>query len=222
MKDNTKVIISIVLVALIIVLVGGGTYAYWQWQSNTTQQTNITVTIPSQGNITMKIDGGGDITTKTLAPAQCTNTTYAIQRKVKVTAENGTSTPMKGTIALNVAALTAAQGTLNSTNKASIKYALVSTDATQYAATGFSKTGDACATSAAASGTFGSVSTGGTITLINNLSIVANNTTTAYYELYLWIDKGYTGATTTGTSITDPLQDLTIRLTWTGSMTNQV
>ena len=130
---------------------------------------------------------------------------------------------MTGTIGLNIAALTAAQGTLNSTNKASIKYALVTVTQSQYENSAFTKTADTCATSATASGNFGSKSTGGTISLIDNLSITANNTTTAYYEFYLWIDKTYGNSTygATGTTISDPLQDLTINLTWTGSMTNQ-
>lgn len=220
MKEKNKIVISIVAVALIIALVGGGTYAYWTWQSANNTVVNFTVT-----GGTMSIDGGGNITTKSLAPAQCTNTTYAIQRKVKVMATNETSSAMTGTIQLKVNSLTVASGhnALNATNKASIKYALVSVTEAQYEASSFTKTGDTCATGAAATGNFGSYSTGGTITLLNNLSVPANSSNNAfYYELYLWIDKSYTGTATTGTTVKDALQDLTINLEWQGSMTNQV
>ena len=221
MKKNKSIIISIIIVALIIILVGGATYAYWQWQSTNEQQTNISVTIPGQGSITMTIDGGGNITTKKLAPAQCTNDTYAIQRKVKVTASNNTGTAMTGTIGLTVAALTPAHGSLDAANKEYIRYALVSTTQSEYEAATFTKSADACATGAVTSGNFSTFSASSTITLANNIAIAGTGTTNAYYELYLWIDKDYPGVTTVGTTVTDPLQDLTINLTWTGSMTNQ-
>lgn len=232
MKKNRSLILSIVAVTAIIALVIGGTYAYWQWQS----ANNTVVSFTVSGG-TMTIDGGGDINgTKVLAPAQCTNTTYAIQRKVQVTATNETTTAMTGVVGLHIDALTAAQGTLNATNKAFIKYALVTTNQTQYEATGFSKTADACATSATAQGNFGSLSTGDDIALLSGLTVPAksgntNGSFTGYYELYIWIDKTYgdnpdsnavvPGYGATGTTIIDPLQDLTLNLSWTGSMTNE-
>ena len=216
-NDNNKTIIAIVAVALLIALVGGGTYAYWSWRSNNNTAVSFTV---SGG--TMTIDGGGNITAKNLAPAACTNTNYAIQRKVKVTMSNETTTPMVGTIKLNVVGLTASHGTLSSTHTQSLNYALVSVTSSEYSAS----TWKGCATNVA-TGTFSSYSTGSAITLLNNLSVPALSGTTAgtatyYYELYIWISPSYTGATSSGTTITDPMQDLTLNLAWAGSMTNQV
>ena len=211
---------AIAIVAIIIIAVSGGTYAYWLWTSGTNTAVSFTV-----GGGTMTIDGGGNISSKTLAPANCTNTTYAIQRKIMVTASNDTATNMVGTIGLNVVALTATHNAsqLNSV-KSNIKYALREVTQAQYNATAFTLTsGDTCATSATASGNFGSYSTGNTIQLLNNIAIPAASgstagTVTKYYELYIWIDKSYS-TTTTDTTITDPLQDLTLNLSWYGSMT---
>ena len=218
MKNENKkksLILAIVVVVITIAVVSGGTYAYWLWTSQSTTAVSFTV-----GGGTMTINGGGNISSKTLAPAACTNTTYAIQRKVKVDASNETATAMTATIGLNVSALTATHNTsqLNS-KKSNIKYALVEINSTKYAAT---STWDGCTTTVA-NGDFGSYSTGNTITLLNNISVPAASgstagTVTKYYELYIWIDSAYE-ATTTGTTITDPLQDLTLNLAWTGSMT---
>ena len=228
MNMNKNLILSIVAVGLIIALVGGGTYAYWQWTSANNTVVSFTVT-----GGTMNIDGGGNITTKTLAPSTCINATYAIRRKIKVTATNQTTTAMKASVGLNVAALTAGHGSFDSTTdeREKIYYALVTTDATQYAASGFSITaagtnGNACSTNATASGNFGGKAANSSIALLSNLSVPAasggtDGSFTGYYELYIWIDKAYTGKTTSGTTVTDPLQDLTLNLTWTGSMTNQ-
>ena len=216
-NDNNKTLIAIVAVAMLIALVGGGTYAYWSWRSNNNTAVSFTI---SGG--TMTIDGGGDITAKNLAPAACTNTNYAIQRKVKVTLSNETSTPMGGTLQLKVNSLTASHGTLSSTHTQSLNYALVNVTATQYSAT---TSWQGCGTNVA-TGTFSSYSTGSTITLLNNLSVASAPSASTpgssiyYYELYIWISPGYTGVTSSGTTISDPMQDLTLNLAWQGSISN--
>lgn len=237
MKENKKLILSIIAVALIIVLIGGGTYAYWQW----TSANNTSVTFTVTGG-TMTIDGGGNITTTAkLAPASCYNTKYAIQRKIKVTASNDTTTNMVETIQLKVNTLSTTSGTLNSTNKASLQWALVRSNETQHAASTWILTSqDACEAAAATTnletkgtmlgeGTFSAISTNSVITLYNKDIAPAKTSQTAtavsttdYYELYIWIDPDYTGTTTTGTTVADPLQDLTLKLVWQGTMTNQI
>ena len=202
-KENKKLILSIVAIALIIALVVGGTYAYWTW--NSANNTAITFTVAGG---TMTIDGGGNITTKEkLAPAACYNQTYAIQRKIKVTASNDTTTDMVETIQLKATNISTTSGTLNSTNKASIKWALVRSDATQHAAsTWLLTTTNACNAAAATTnlettgtmlgtGTFSSISTNGVITLYSKdvATAKASQTATAvsttdYYRLRMWVD----------------------------------
>lgn len=214
MKENTKTLVSIIAVALIIVLVGGGTYAYFTWAS--ANNTSVTFTVTGG---TMTIDGGGSIASTAdhiLAPAACTNTKYAIQRKVKVTAVNETTTPMTETIQLKVEDLSTTAGTLNQTNKNSLKWALVRATETQYNAS----TWLGCGTTIA-SGTFKDVSKGNTITLYSSDVAAVSTTTTYWYELYIWIDSAYSGSATSGTTVTDPLQALNLHLAWQGTMTNQ-
>lgn len=237
MKKEKKLPITVIIVAVIIVAISGGTFAYWQW----TSATNTSVSFEVKG-ATLTIDGGGNITTKTLAPAACYNTKYAIQRKIKVTAVNDTTTAMTETIQLYVNNLAVASGhdALNTSNKASLQWALVRSNATQHAASTWLLTSlSACEAAAATTnletngtmlgeGTFSNVSTGSTITLYNKDVAAAKATTagaaavttTDYYELYIWIDPDYTGTTTVGTSSKDALQDLTLNLVWKGSMTN--
>lgn len=240
MKENKKTIILIIAIVLVIVLLGGGTFAYWQWQ--TAQNTNVTFTVPG-GNAKMTINGGGNITTKNLAPAACTNTTYAIQRKIKVTAENDTTTTMTETIQLKINAFTKGHGSDDDFNaaKASVRWALVRSDSTQHAKSTWGIT--SCPTSqngngvvsettsgtvgtVLKAGNFGGLSANDIITLYSKDVAAAataspgTKPTDYYYELYIWIDKFYEGQKTIDTTVTDPLQDMTLNLSWQGSMTN--
>lgn len=209
MKNNTKIIISVVSVFLIIVAVIAGTYAYWAWSTSEEQRTPVVISIKGA---TMTIDGGGNITTKTLLPTTCTDTTNAIQRKIKVDSNNETNGVMNELLQLDVKALTPAQGTLTDTEKANLKWALVGlTSETDYS----SSTWKGCATPTK-SGTFSGVVTGNTITL-NTSSLAAGTTSTKYYELYIWLDNAYT-YTNVGTVQSDPMQDLTLNLSWTGML----
>lgn len=210
MKSKEKLLMAIIAVTLIIVLVGGATFAYWTWRSST--NTSVTFTVQG-GSIT--IDGGGNITSKSLAPAACTNGTYAIQRQITVTSKNDTGTDMNEILQLKVTDLTPVTGrTLTEAAKQSIKWAIVKIPGTTaYAATTCS--------SPSSQGTFENYSTGSVIPLYTATgNAKANATTTSYYKLFIWIDSGYTGTTTVGTTVTDPLQELTLKLDWQGSMTN--
>ena len=56
MKSNaSKLIIAIIAVILMVVIVGGSTFAYFQWTTAENQQTAVNVTI-EQGRITMHIE----------------------------------------------------------------------------------------------------------------------------------------------------------------------
>ena len=68
----------------VISLFFGGSLAYWQWTTNTTERTSIALTVKEE--FRCDADGGGDITSneKYLVPSDCMNTQYAIQRTIKV------------------------------------------------------------------------------------------------------------------------------------------
>lgn len=209
MKNSTKIIISVVSVIAIIVVVIAGTYAYWAWSTSEEQRTSVVISVKGA---TMTIDGGGNITTKNLLPTTCINTTNSIQRKIKVVSNNETNRVMNELLQLNIDAFTPAQGTLTDTAKANLKWALVElTDQTDYS----SSTWKGC-TTPTKSGTFSGFVTGNTITLNTN-SLAAGATSTKYYELYIWLDSAYT-YTNVGTVQSDPMQDLTLNLSWTGML----
>lgn len=209
MKNNTKIIISVISVIAIIVLVVAGTYAYWAWSTSEEQRTTVVISVKGA---TMTIDGGGNITTKTLLPTTCTNTTNAIQRKIKVESKNETNNTMNELLQLKINAFTPAQGTLTDTAKSHLKWALVElTSQDDYN----NSTWQGCATPTK-SGTFSGVVTGNTVTL-NTGSLAAGVTSTKYYELYIWVDSAYTH-TNIGTVQSDPMQNLTLNLSWTGML----
>ncbi len=211
MKNNVKTIISVVAVLAIIAIVGGGTYAYWSWSTTEEQRTLVTISIKGG---TMKIDGGGNISTteRSLVPTTCTNTSSAIQRKIKVDSDNQTNMAMTESLQLKVDALTPAQGTLTTTNKASLKWVLVElANESEYT----SSTWKGCTTTTN-SGNFSNYATGNTITLKTS-SIAAGTSSTKYYELYIWLDSSYQH-TNVGTTQSDPMQNLTLNLSWTGML----
>ena len=227
MLEKKKLTLYIIVVILIVLLVVSGTYAYWKWVS----ANNTTINFSVAGG-TISIDGGGNIETeKKLAPSSCINTKYAIQRKIKVIATNDSNTDMVETIQLKVKNMSTTSGTLNSTNKASIEWALVRADENQYNANTWLEATTECASLASevqsdtkgtmlSRGTFQNVSTNGVLTIYDKDIVPANDTATDYYELYIWINPNYEGEATTGTTVNDALQDLILNLEWQGNMTN--
>ena len=88
MNNNKKKIVTILLILLLVFTIIGGTFAYWSWQTTDAQKTNVTFTVTRE--FSCSADGGGNITSndKMLAPAACTNPTYAIKRQVKASVTN--------------------------------------------------------------------------------------------------------------------------------------
>lgn len=52
-KNTNKIVITVVAVALIIAVIGGATFAYWQWITNEEQQTVVNVTMTQGINMTI-------------------------------------------------------------------------------------------------------------------------------------------------------------------------
>ena len=70
------------LILSVVFLIIGGTYAAWRWVSNETQRTAVTFT--STSSLSCSADAGGNITSSDvkLAPAECTDPDFAIQRTI--------------------------------------------------------------------------------------------------------------------------------------------
>ena len=79
MKKKLLIVLGVLTVAFTIM---GATLAYWNWTSSSNTLVTFTVT----SNFSCSADGGGDITSSDvmLAPASCTNETYAIKREITV------------------------------------------------------------------------------------------------------------------------------------------
>lgn len=269
MKKNNNIqqfVIAIVTVVAIIAIVGGSTFAYFQWTTNDEQRTNVNVTIAA-GGIKMTItQENGKLETAGLRPvADCTKSYSYIDALVEIENTTGTlavpSFKLKGKV-------TTAQGTLASTDLQHIHYAVVNLGAvstTSY--TTFNDNAASCSSpatvtgggmftnnaSTTATGTFADVSTSGGwsdmptgdatnylaryyqsgvsdgITFIGKKAgegLVKNangqpneklkNFTWNVFRVYVWIDETYT-YTNVGNTVSDPLQNATIWLQWSGS-----
>lgn len=204
-KDNRNLIISLIAVAMIIVLAGGGTYAWLTWRSANNQQTNINVTVAQP---TLTVDGGGNITSGKIAPTdQCNHSTYGIKRTITVTAVNPTTTPFLATVQLDPT-------TFPTVYANSKLHWLLSTSSSN------------CTTSSniVAQGNFGSVVQGTkfaltTFTATAGTQTAAATTTKTYY-LYIWLDETYS-IENVGNTVTNSMQDKSFTLKATGVMTNQ-
>ena len=215
MKEKNKLIIAIVAVILIIVVVIGATYAYWQWSTNTAQATNVKFTVPTQDELLgATLNGGGSITVSNLAPAACTNGSYAMKKQISLSYFNQTSqtASIKATLTVNNW-VQSHPGTLRLNHL-------------HYALTTGANAGTGCDKGTiVAGGTSSSFVTSGA--LIDNVEIksvpagtgTAASPATETYYLWVWIDSTDTGSNT-GSTVTDPMQDLSFTLTWTGTITN--
>lgn len=213
-KNISKVIISVIAVAVVIAIVGGATFAYWQWQTADEQQTLVNVTVAE--GITMLIEPSQTLVGEngTLRPTNsCVD--YAFKANATVSIDNKTGVKAKPTFKLKFksskALSTAAWGKVN--------YAITELN------------GDC--TSPLYQGTFSMGSTTAN-TWADTDEIPRDNVTftappynggtkaelgaptTHVYEVYVWLDSTYVGPVNTGTTVNDPLQDNTITVTWSG------
>ena len=241
MKDRNKLIISIVVVILIAAIVVGGTFAYWTWSTNASQNTYVgfTVTDDASGDIYAHLIGNGVTTVTNMEPAVCSNTTYAVVKTVQIKWKNNSNNAQTVTASLNVTdfAIRNASYKPTTANLQSLKWAIRSAAVTSSAVSSCDPDGNssakaacnACSTGAVASGDFSGItmpSSGTTVTsgLPKTLGTVsftatANTTTeqTQTYYLYIWLDANY-AHTNYGSTNDDPMQGLTFTVNWTGTM----
>lgn len=199
-KDNRNLIISIIAVAMIIILAGGGTYAWLTWRSANNTVVNITV-----AGGTYTLDGGGNITSgKNIAPTdQCNHSTYGIQRTITAKATNETTTNMIAYVQLNPSTFPTAF------KNANIKWVLST-----------SSSNCTTASNIVASGDFSNVVQGTKFTLTSfNVPAATTTVLTKTYYLYIWVAESY-AVENVGTTVTNSIQDKSFTLQLTGEMTN--
>lgn len=214
MKEKNKLIIAIICVIMIVVVVIGATYAYWQWTTNSAQQTAVEFTVPTKdAQISASLAGGATTTVSNLAPAACTNATYAMKKAMTLTYKNLTTQTASVKATLTVSNWTQPHSGSLRLNKL------------HYALTRGSAAGEDCAAgtnrtlvAGGSSSTF--VTSGALINNIEILSVPANTSeSTETYYLWVWLDSSDNGSNS-GSTVTDPMQDLTFTLTWTGTISN--
>lgn len=211
-EETNKLIFALIAVVLIIVIVGGATFAYWSWTTNTSQQTVINATVPANSDFTYTIVGNNVTSTGMYPTSDCDGAGALVGNTATVTVINPTESPMQAALKIR-ATLSSSQGSLTSTNKGKLNWAIVQmSSATATAAD------NACSTSKIASGTLASASSNTDIDTGITFIAAANATTVKYYKLYVWLDSSYT-FTNTGSAVTDPMQNLNISVKWSPAST---
>ena len=179
---NKKIVFTILIVACLVILLTGGTYAYLSWASNSDDNTNVTFT-KGEG-FSCSADGGGNITTGeiSLMPTDCTkNSSHVIKREITV---NTTITDINMPIYMDLWLDVNSMGTALS-NSSNLKYSLTTSSTN-------------CATDVVKSGTFNGKTAGDKVTMISGNTY--NSTTTETYYLYIWLDINETNADTASQS----------------------
>ena len=215
MKENSKLIISIVTALAIIAVVVGATFAYWQWTSNVDEQTKVNFSVPNSTSLLSASLDGGTISVSKIVPVEdCTNSLYATKASVTLTYLNQTSVSAIASGTLAVSSFTTPHGTPSDENLSHLHYALTTNNS--------SCTTD---TITGATGTFAGKATSGS-TLFSNIALqsdIAAGTpsTNKTMYLYIWLDKDYEYTNTGSGVVTDSMQDISFILTWSGEITNE-
>ena len=231
MKKNKTLILSIIAVILTIILVSGGTYAYWSWSSNASnanERTNVSFNVSSNVDDLMyaRLDGAST-TISRLQPSPCTKEAAAIVKTVNIYWTNVTTKAATVTATLKVTAFKFRSATYKptSTTLQSLKWAIRETAAT----TATTSSPNTCENSITTKGNFSgltipnsgtTVTTGLPLTLGSVSFTAAANTSTQQtktYYLYIWLDYGY-NHTNVGDVNSDPMQDLEFTVEWSGTM----
>ena len=214
MKEKNKIIIAIIAVILIIIVVIGATYAYWQWTTSANQVTNIQLTVSGIDDLMgASLEGNGTIDVANLAPASCTNSSYAMKKEIVLSYYNQTNQAAE------------VKGSLTVSNWHQTHTGTPRLNNLHYALTTGTGAADSCTTGVIAGGASSSFVTSGV--LIDNVTLAnvnakqgteANPIPKTLY-LWVWIDENDTH-TNVGNVVSDPMQELTFTLTWSGSISN--
>lgn len=217
MKDRKKLIIAILATLIIIVLVGGATFAYWTWVTNTAQQTNVSFVVNQsdlEGEMYATLEGNGTTTATNLKPATC-NGSNAIVKTITIKYLNKTVQAATVSATLSVTAFTARSASYlpSSPNLGYLKYALT--------------TSSSCTSNVQKSGSFNGLTFSSTVTPTNLPLTLFTQTFTASanmsaegtqtYYLYIWLDSSYEHQNI-GSVNSDPMQGLSFTTQWSGTI----
>lgn len=215
MKERKKIIIALIAVTLILIIAGGSTFAYWYWTTATNEQTAVNLIVNDayiQNQLNATISGATQNITNMIPVASCTDSTYAIKKEITLTYKNDTDNEaiVRGT--LTVSDFTSPHGTPNTSALGHLHYA-VTTSATN------------CTTSVVtgASGTFGTTNGAlfSNVPLKSGIPAYTATSQTQTYYLWVWIDSDYYHQNVGSGTVSDPMQDLSFNLSWSGTISNE-
>ena len=175
MDNKKKLIILIVSIIALILLIIGGTYAYWSWSSNENQATNVVFTVTP--DFSCSADAGGHITSngKMLAPTDCMDPEYAIQRTITTSSTTTGDKVISMDLWLNVNNIST-----NLLNSPNFKYAIT-------------KNINSCTSGVINSGVIGTDITNNKIDLLEGVEYSTLGDT---YYLYIWLDEAENSSNT--------------------------
>ena len=174
---NYKKLYFVIVIFGIVAMFFGGSLAYWEWTTNTSERTNVVLTVTS--DFKCEADGGGNITSeeKSLVPTDCMDTTYAIKRTITVS-PTIYSNEMNVLMDLQLDINNIGTGLSNSDN---FRYALTIKS-------------DSCTNGVVGSGTFKGKRKGDSVPLFTEK--IYSSTLTDTYYLYIWLDSKETSSST--------------------------
>ena len=177
MKNKENKLILILVISFFVSIVIGGTLAYWYWHTTEEEKTNVTLTVTA--NYSCSADGGPSINNNNgmLAPAACTNPTYAIKRPVKINVTNNLNSNIYLDMWLNIDQIDS--GLSNTEN---FKYALTTNP-------------DSCTEDLVLSGNFKGTKAGDKVSIMEGKSYPTTMNNDTYY-LYVWLDAAETSSDT--------------------------
>lgn len=179
MNNNYQKRILVLTVLTIIFTIMGSTLAYWNWTTNTSEQT--TITFNTEKTFECSINGGGNITIdsneKMIMPTSCTDPDRAIQRVITTSTTTEISSKE---IFMSLWLEVGDNFGVGLTNSNNFKYALT-------------KTANDCTTNAV-TGSFNGITSGGKVDLLKNQKYIG--TTNDTYYLYIWLDSAETSTST--------------------------
>ena len=178
---NKELILTILSVLLVAILISAGSYAFWVWESDRGNDTNVAFTIQGK-NFSCSADGGGNITSNDvlLEPTKCSDTSHTIKREIHANMVNNANQDIRLDLWLNINELDAELA-----NSDNLKWTI--TDSSEGCNAG----------TILGSGNF-KYRTIGDKQIISQ-KIYSNSDTDTYY-LYIWLDEAETNANTANKS----------------------
>ena len=87
MNKNKKIISLSVILFVVMLLVSGGSFAYWTWVTASSERTNVSLTITAP-DMSAKLTGYTQNITNLIPVSSCTDETYAIKKELTLTYSN--------------------------------------------------------------------------------------------------------------------------------------